>query len=155
MACLISLAHHGFEFKTNIGHLKNNSNYYGRYLLRNLCGLNFLTGDTMIDVFKAPPTPDLLKVKLLITEATYIHCDKGKKDYESVIEKARKYGHIHLQELIDNQQLFEGVDNILLVHFSTKYSVEHVQERVDELANNHGCFHRKLHLGLQMKSQVT
>lgn len=30
------------------------------------------TGDTVFDVFSNPPTPDLLKVKLLITEATFL-----------------------------------------------------------------------------------
>lgn len=84
------------------------------------------TGDTMIEVFLNPPNPDLLRVKLLIVEATFIdHSEKADN-----IQKAREFGHIHLQEISDNAHLFRDVKYILLIHFSTKYSAEYIQQFV-------------------------
>ena len=37
----------------------------------------FSLGDTVFDVFVNPPNLDLLKVKLLITEATFLDDDLG------------------------------------------------------------------------------
>lgn len=88
------------------------------------------TGDTTFQVFTDevfPPPSDLFKVKLLIVEATYINLAKPLKD---CIEQARKYGHIHLSELYDNADKFRDIQNILLVHFSDKYSVRYIQEQV-------------------------
>lgn len=84
------------------------------------------TGDTTFDLFLNSPPEDLFKVKLLITEATYIDQDR-----ES-IQKARDRGHMHLQELVDNASLFESVDKILLIHFSDKYSVKYVKDIVQK-----------------------
>ena len=82
----------------------------------------------MMDVFLTPPSPDLLRVKLLIMEATFIDHD-SKKD---CVQLARDRGHIHLQEVVDNAHLFQDVGSILLVHFSTKYSAEYVRRCVSE-----------------------
>lgn len=38
----------------------------------------FVSGDTVFDVFLNPPNPDLLKVKLLITEATFLDEEIGR-----------------------------------------------------------------------------
>lgn len=84
------------------------------------------TGDTTFDVFTNPPTEDLFRVKLLITEATYIDQEPGKDQ----IQKARDRGHMHLQEIADNADMFKNVENILLIHFSDKYSTKYIQETV-------------------------
>ena len=55
----------------------------------------FFTGDTTFEVFTSPPNADLLKVKTLITEATYIDDDTDKLGRNSV-EKARKYLYIFI-----------------------------------------------------------
>lgn len=86
-----------------------------------------LTGDTTFDLFLKSPPEDLLKVKLLITEATYIDQDR-----ES-IQKARDRGHTHLQELVDNAQLFDSVEKIILIHFSDKYSPKYIMDTVMKL----------------------
>ncbi|KAL8574323.1 hypothetical protein ACOMHN_015854 [Nucella lapillus] len=83
-------------------------------------------GDTMMDVFLDPPTPDLLRVKLLITEATFL----DGSDKRDSVEKARARGHTHLQEIADNAALFRDVGHILLMHFSTKYSASYVSQAV-------------------------
>jgi ribonuclease Z len=67
-----------------------------------------------------------LKVKLFITETTYIDEQQGK----NMMQKARDRGHIHLQELAYYAYLFENVENILLIHFSDKYSPSYIQYTV-------------------------
>lgn len=84
------------------------------------------TGDTTFEVFLNPPTDDLLKVKLLITETTYIDEEQGK----NMMQKARDRGHIHLQELAYYAYLFENVEKILLIHFSDKYSPNYIEHTV-------------------------
>lgn len=84
------------------------------------------TGDTTIDVFQNPPTPDLLRVKLLITEATYLEIS-AKHDS---MQLAQERGHTHLQQISDNAPLFKNVQHILLMHFSVKYSADFVQKFV-------------------------
>ncbi|CAG5133178.1 unnamed protein product [Candidula unifasciata] len=87
-------------------------------------------GDTVFDIFTNPPTPDLLKVKLLITEATYLDDHIGK----NMVQKARDFGHTHLQEIAQNAEIFKDVGHIILVHFSNKYSAKYI----------HDCIHQKL-----------
>ena len=86
-------------------------------------------GDTMIEVFLNPPSPDLLRVKLLILESTFIDLS----DKRDCVQLARDRGHIHLQEISDNAHLFKDVENILLMHFSTKYSADYVQQHVSAI----------------------
>ncbi|KAK3740209.1 hypothetical protein RRG08_054232 [Elysia crispata] len=82
------------------------------------------TGDTVFDVFVNPPNLDLLKVKLLITEATFLDDDLGK----NMFKKAREFGHIHLNEIAENADVFQDVGHIILVHFSNKYSPKYISE---------------------------
>jgi len=44
-----------------------------------------------------------------------------------MMQKARDRGHIHLQELAYYAYLFENVKNIVLIHFSDKYSPNYIQ----------------------------
>ena len=71
-------------------------------------------------------------MRLLITEATYVDRSVG-RDGVSSVEKARRRGHIHAQEIGENAQLFAEVGHLLLVHFSDKYSVGYVEKCVAEL----------------------
>ncbi|CAH1802357.1 unnamed protein product [Owenia fusiformis] len=87
------------------------------------------TGDTMFDIFHNPDNGDLLKVKLLITECTYIDNEVDFKGKTSV-EKARERGHTHLQEIVVNLDILQDVQSIMLVHFSDKYSSRFIQETV-------------------------
>ena len=102
-----------------------------------------------MDVFTNVPTPDLLKVTLLITESTYI--DSDVKNGKTAVERARDRGHIHLQEIVHNAQAFDSVENILLVHFSDKYSVGYINRTVDEMLKDNETLREKIHLGTLMK----
>ena len=107
-------------------------------------------GDTTFEVYQELYNPDLLKVKLLITEATYIDDDFDSQGRNNV-QKARDRGHSHLREFIDNSWLFRDVENILLIHFSDKYSVDYIHETVD---NSLPSFMRpKFHLGTLAKEK--
>ncbi|XP_067672329.1 uncharacterized protein [Haliotis asinina] len=86
-------------------------------------------GDTTFEVFLSPPTPDLLKVKVIITEATYIE-EKANKDY---VQQARERGHTHLSEIVSNSHLFHEVDSIVIMHLSDKYSVDFVRDKCSEM----------------------
>ncbi|VDL97146.1 unnamed protein product [Schistocephalus solidus] len=58
------------------------------------------TGDTRFSIFDHLAHPDLLKVKLLIAEATYL--DRPEKH----LSAAQLHGHIHLQQYAQNADLF-------------------------------------------------
>ena len=129
-----------------------------------LCGLFTLTrpmlihlffvvpGDTSFELFLNPPTEDLLKVKLLITEATYVDNNVDKSGKPST-EKARERGHCHLQEFVQHEHLFENVENILFIHFSDKYSSGYVQRMVQD--NVPDSLRSKMHLGVQLKERYS
>ena len=105
----------------------------------------------MFDIFQSPHNPDLLKVKLLITESTYID-DEVDRQGQNGVQRARNRGHCHLQEFVDNRDLFQHVSNILFVHFSDKYSLKYIRKRFIEIVPED--LRSKLHLGLLMKEQT-
>ena len=70
------------------------------------------TGDTQIEFLKSDP--DVLKAKILFVECTYL-------DEKRSIEQAREWGHIHLDELIDNIDELKN-EHISLIHLSARYS---------------------------------
>lgn len=98
-----------------------------------------------------PPHPDLLRVKLLITEATYIDDEVDRHGQHSV-EKARDRGHSHLHEFVQNAHIFDKVENILLVHFSDKYSSNYVRRTVYKSLPN--VLKNKVHVGTIMKDTL-
>jgi ribonuclease Z len=104
-----------------------------------------ISGDTTFDVFLNPPNPDLLKVKLLITETTFVDDDIDRYGRSSVA-KAEAVGHIHLRQICEHPHLFDNVDSILLVHFSDKYTVQYIRDRVHELVPE--SLRNKIYLGL-------
>ncbi|XP_029651174.1 tRNase Z TRZ2, chloroplastic [Octopus sinensis] len=83
------------------------------------------TGDTTFEVFLTNPPPDLLKVKLLIMEATYLEGFTP-----GIVNKARLRGHTHLSEIIEHASLFDNINNLLLIHMSDKYSVQFAADAV-------------------------
>ena len=88
-------------------------------------------------------------MKLLITESTYI--DSETKNGQTAVERARERGHIHLKEIVDNSQAFDDVEHILLMHFSTKYSVGYIENTVQALLKDHPKLYEKVHLATVMK----
>lgn len=75
------------------------------------------TGDTQIEFIEK--NPEVRRAKTLFVEVTYI-------DDERPIEKARKWGHLHLDELIPKLSVLEN-EHIVLIHLSSRYSTEYVQ----------------------------
>ncbi|KAK6191331.1 hypothetical protein SNE40_003050 [Patella caerulea] len=84
------------------------------------------TGDTTFDIFKNVTNPDLLRVKILIAESTYI----DKEPNKDMVKLAQDRGHTHLQEFIDNEHLFRDIQHIVLIHFSDKYSSNYIKRVV-------------------------
>lgn len=78
------------------------------------------TGDT------SPPgldnNPDFLKAQVLITEMTFV-APRHRK------EKIHKHGHMHLDDFIARQDVFEN-ELIIAAHFSVRYNADQVQRMV-------------------------
>lgn len=84
------------------------------------------TGDTQIEFLQSHP--DVLKAQLLFMECTYLD---DKKD----VSAAREWGHIHLDEIVENQSEFKN-EHISLIHLSARYSTPAaeriLQEKLDD-----------------------
>mmetsp|Transcript_12453 Transcript_12453/g.18661 ORF Transcript_12453/g.18661 Transcript_12453/m.18661 type:complete len:297 (+) Transcript_12453:269-1159(+) len=94
------------------------------------------TGDTSIEMFQLPQNAFILSSPILITEMTYIDGDRSKANF---------YGHIHIEDIIENAHLFENVKEIIFVHFSQRYSLSQIIQRLQE----------KLPIDLQCKVQCS
>ncbi|CAI5716898.1 unnamed protein product [Hyaloperonospora brassicae] len=85
------------------------------------------TGDTTIETFTRAvddeQTMDLLRAKVLITEATYV-------DSAMTVQDAVDRGHIHLDQLAAHAQIFRQVGALVLVHFSARYNASQVAASV-------------------------
>ncbi|CEG41325.1 nuclear ribonuclease [Plasmopara halstedii] len=101
--------------------------------------LRHMFGDTTIEVFTTAlndnRSKDLLQVKILITEATYV-------DSKMNIEDAAARGHIHLDQLAAHENLFQDVGILVLVHFSARYCAEEL----------HQCIRTRFPVSLQQKT---
>ncbi len=74
------------------------------------------SGDTTIEFVLHNPV--VLEAKVLFMESTYL-------DKKRPVERARKWGHTHLDEIIMNQDKFKN-EKLVLVHLSQIYSRESV-----------------------------
>lgn len=74
------------------------------------------TGDALIEVVEREPL--VRSARLLIMEVTFL-------DDRVPTEKARSKGHIHLDEVIEREELFQN-ERILFTHFSARYSREEI-----------------------------
>lgn len=80
------------------------------------------TGDTTIDVFHREPI--LQSVKVLITEVTFFEDDVDKVE-------AKRRGHMHIDDIIDNPELF-CQPAIVLMHASSRFTGEDVQKILEQ-----------------------
>lgn len=85
------------------------------------------TGDTQIEVFEKHP--ELLKSKVLFIECTFY-------DELKPVSAARKWGHIHFEELLPYVEKFEG-NKLALMHFSARYRPEQLQKILEQKLPNH------------------
>ena len=75
-------------------------------------------GDTTIDVVKREAI--VRTARVLILEVTFL-------DDRISPERARRQGHIHLEDVVANAELFEN-EAILFTHFSRRYSTRQIRE---------------------------
>ena len=76
------------------------------------------TGDTTIDVFHREPS--LQDVRVLITEVTFFDSDVDKLE-------SKRRGHMHIDDIIDNPELF-CQPGIVLMHASSRFSNESIED---------------------------
>ena len=74
------------------------------------------TGDTVFEgLLRAlDALPCLLHVHTLIVELTYLD---GSRD------SAVRYGHVHIADIVDNEEVFRHCERVLFVHLSQRYSL--------------------------------
>lgn len=82
------------------------------------------TGDTSLDAIAK--SEDCRKARILIIEMTFL-------DESCSIENARKLGHIHIDEIIEQKEIFDGNQHIVFTHFSARYSKEAIRRALMKL----------------------
>ena len=80
------------------------------------------TGDTQIEFLQSRPW--IKKSKILILEATYL-------DSQRSVERARQWGHTHLDEIIPHLDEIES-ERIVLIHASSRYSESEMRKILTE-----------------------
>ncbi|MGJ4752076.1 MBL fold metallo-hydrolase [Leptospira kmetyi] len=80
------------------------------------------SGDTKIEYVLEHE--DVANSNILFIECTYI-------DNERDVNKAREWGHIHLDEIIGNLSSFQN-EKIVLIHFSKRYSIPYIREILEK-----------------------
>jgi hypothetical protein len=71
------------------------------------------TGDTLFDALLRPENLLLFNANLFFIELTYLDGDRG---------KASSWFHVHLEDIIENSEMFDNVGTVIFVHLSQKYS---------------------------------
>jgi len=79
-------------------------------------------GDTSAAVLDQ--TPALYQSQILLLETTYI-------DDRRTVAQCRKFGHIHLDELIERAALFDN-QHLVLTHFSQSYTPPEIHALIQE-----------------------
>jgi ribonuclease Z len=74
-------------------------------------------GDCSPEIFEA--APELFRARVLLVECSFL----GEDDRD----RARKYDHIHLDDIIERASLFEN-EAIVLTHFSMRYRPDEILE---------------------------
>ena len=79
-------------------------------------------GDCSPEIFEA--APELFHARVLLVECSFL----GEDDRD----RARKYDHIHLNDIVERASLFEN-EAIVLTHFSMRYRPEEILEALETL----------------------
>ena len=79
-------------------------------------------GDCSPEIFAA--APELFRVRVLLIECSFLGPDDR--------ERARKYDHIHLDDIAERASLFEN-EAIVLTHFSMRYRPEQILHALETL----------------------
>lgn len=86
------------------------------YSFCSLCSvLQVYTGDTTLSgLLQYDSSAFIFRSHTLIIEVTYLDGEKA---------KAEKYGHVHIEDIVENAHLFYEVEHLVFVHLSQKYSL--------------------------------
>jgi len=75
------------------------------------------TGDTTLSgLLQYDSNAFIFRSHTLIIEMTYLDGEKA---------KAEKYGHVHIEDIVENAHLFYEVEHLVFVHLSQKYSLRY------------------------------
>lgn len=85
------------------------------------------TGDTQIEFLDL--APEVKNSETLIMEVTYV-------DEKKSVESARKWGHIHMDEVIARVPEIQS-KNIIWIHLSARYSHKEVRKLIDQRLPEH------------------
>ncbi len=75
------------------------------------------SGDTQIEFVLDNEV--VRQAKILFLECTYIDDDRP-------VERARQWGHLHLDELVENVEAFRETERLFLLHFSPRYGKDKI-----------------------------
>jgi ribonuclease Z len=76
------------------------------------------TGDTTMEFLQSSPQEVIqegLKSRLVCLECTFVNDDVSPAD-------AKRFGHTHVRDIAENADRFRECENILLIHFSARYT---------------------------------
>ncbi|HEY6065998.1 MAG TPA: MBL fold metallo-hydrolase [Thermoanaerobaculia bacterium] len=79
-------------------------------------------GDCGPEVFDA--APQLYRARVLLIECSFVGADDR--------DRARKYAHIHLDDIVERASLFQN-ERIVLTHFSLRYRPAEIRKALDAL----------------------
>jgi ribonuclease Z len=79
-------------------------------------------GDCGREIFEA--VPEIFRAKVLLLECSFL--------FEQDVDRARKYSHIHLQDILEQADRFEN-EALVLTHFSMRYRAEEIREALATL----------------------
>ena len=85
------------------------------------------SGDSTIEIIKNNEV--MRKATVLFMECTYI-------DDKRSVERARTWGHTHLDEIVENAHLFEN-ERVVLIHLSRRYSDNYIQSVLQKKLPKH------------------
>lgn len=90
------------------------------------------TGDTNIDTLIHSKICH--RARVLVTEITFLpsHADGGRPS----VQDAYRYGHIHYDQIVQNQHIFKHNEIVVFTHFSARYSPETIRDALSALPQN-------------------
>ncbi|HEX7253628.1 MAG TPA: MBL fold metallo-hydrolase [Thermoanaerobaculia bacterium] len=79
-------------------------------------------GDCGAEIFEA--APELFSARVLLIECSFLLSED--------VERARRYGHLHLQDFLEREDLFRN-EAIVLTHFSQRYLPHEIRRALEGL----------------------
>lgn len=83
--------------------------------------------DLPVFVFSGDTTIEFLQDNIAAQESTVLFVECTYIDDKRPVARAREWGHIHLDEIIENRKLFRN-EKIVLTHFSKRYNKRYIMQ---------------------------